>query len=328
MKRLGLGAYVNGKSAAVRERAIRAVLWALVVAAPVFAFAAFARPTPKAGAAPQPPEPTVAPEGIAQMFVTAWLRAGEDTEQTLVPFYPPLLDLRGVEPRPTLDVTTATVAASEVAPDYWSVTVAAAVESSVRYFVVAVYRTAGRYVAASLPAEVAAPTGVGRAPNLATPALERPALDDPIAAAVDNFARGLLAGGEFARYISPKASIPAVRPAPYIRTELRRIATRPIPGATKGAEVLAEVVAVNVAGHPSVMHYALTLAVRSGRWEVTALLPAGALGEQPTSSPTSAPTDARSASSSTTVPYATTTTRANTSTTQPSSTSTSRPTSR
>ncbi len=323
MKPLGLGSYLGNKSAAARTRAIQTGLWAVIAAALLCSLAAFARPAPKAETPPPPPEATVAPEGVAELFTAAWLRAGEGSEDTLVAFYPTLLDLRGMAPRPGLDVATATVAAVEVDDGYWSVTVAASLDGDARYFQVPIYRTAGRYVAASLPAEVAAPTGVGRAPNLATPGLERPALDDPIAAAVDNFARGLLTGGEFARYISPKATIAPVRPAPYVRTELRRLATRPVPGPPKGAEVLAEVVAVNAAGHPSVMHYALTLAVRSGRWEVTALLPAGALGVQPeTTTPTTA---ALLATTSTTVPYSPTTTRASTTSSLPAPTTTTRP---
>lgn len=263
-------------------------LWGTILLVLVVGLAGLLRPTPKAKAAPRPPEATTAPEGVAEIFVSAWLRAGDGNEALLAPYYPAMVDLRGIAARPDLAVTTASVAARQVGPDYWSITVAADTGSSgrPRYYQVGIHRIEGLYVATALPAEVPAPIGIARSPRLAVGTLDSMDLTDPIALAVDRFLAAMLTGdGELSRYIAPGAKIIPVRPVPYGHVEMRRMAMRELPGPPRAAEVLAEVVATSPT-RTAVLQYPLRMAVRQGRWEVAAILSASALStSQPEGSP-------------------------------------------
>lgn len=308
---------LSSMKATTSTRLAHLALWTAVIVAALAGMGGLLRPTPRAKPAPRPPEPTVAPEGFAEMYVAVYRRAGAGMEATLRPFYPGSLDLRDVEPKPDLKVSTATVAARVVGPDYWSVTVVTDAGDGIRYYQVAVNRQAGLLISPALPAEVAGPVGLASAPRLAVGGFDIANPDDPVTAAVGRFLDALLVGeGELTRYISPTAKISPVRPAPYGKTTITRIGTRQLAGPPKTAEVLAEVEAVGLDGRVALLQYSLKLATRQNRWEVTDLLPASSLSVNQPEGP--AVTVAPPSTTSSTVPNTSTTARpATTTTTRP-----------
>ena len=193
---------------------------------------------------------------------------------------------------------TATVAAEDLGEGYWSITVAAEVLVAVveeaassqdepgaagyrrhgtHYYRVGVLVADDRYVATSLPGEVPAPA-LAEAPKLAGLGLQRPKPDDPIATAVRQFLAAYLAGqGEIERYITPGAPVQAVQPAPFAGVEVTRLAQVEPTDPKAPTVVRAETAASTAAGAVQVLHYALELSERQGRWEVRQVLPAAPL---------------------------------------------------
>jgi hypothetical protein len=281
-------------------------LWVLVVTGALAGFAALARGS---GAAPAPAPVQLAnqsagPEGVAELYVAAWLDAGEGEEDALEALYPDVPALRQVEAGARYAARTATVAAEELGGGYWSVTVAAevlvAVEASAEddpgaagyrrdgthYYRVGVLQADGGYVATGLPGEVPAPP-LAKAAKVAGPGLERPEPDDPIATAVRQFLVAYLAGeGEIERYTSPGAAVQAVDPVPFVGVELTRLAQLEAAGSEAPTVVRAEASATTSDGGVQVLHYALELAERQGRWEVGRVLPAAPLRAAPSKSTT------------------------------------------
>lgn len=272
-------------------------LWALVVFGALAGFAALAGGS---GAAPPTPvveatSSSVGPEGFAELYVAAWLEAGEGEEEALKALYPDAPPMRDVDAGSTYAARTATVAAEDLGEGYWSVTVAAEVLVAVvdeaaspqdepgaagyrrhgaHFYRVGVVDDDGRYVATSLPAEVPAPS-LAEVPPLAGLGLERPKADDPIATAVGQFLAAYLAGeGEIERYITPGAPVRSVDPAPFSAVEVTRLARGEPDGPEAPIVVRAEATATTAAGGVQILHYALELSERQGRWEVRQVLPA------------------------------------------------------
>jgi hypothetical protein len=272
-------------------------LWVLVVAGALAGFAALARGSgsPPAPAPVRPASQSVGPEGVAELYVAAWLDAGEGEEDGLQALYPDVPALRQVEAGSRYAARTATVAAEDLGGGYFAVTVAAevlvAVEASpgdepgaagyrrdgTHYYRVGVLQADGGYVATGLPGEVPAPPSA-KAAKLAGPGLERPGADDPIATAVRQFLAAYLAGeGEIERYTSPGAAVQAVDPVPFAGVELTRLAQLQAADPEAPTVVRAEANATTGDGGVQVLHYALELAERQGRWEVGRVLPAAPL---------------------------------------------------
>ncbi|MFF0629767.1 conjugal transfer protein [Streptomyces sp. NPDC004296] len=289
--------------------------WALVLAGPLlggWALASAARPAAAPVRAEAPRTVTssadaVAPAGFAELYVAAYLNAGsgDAAVEEVASYYPPA---RGMSwETGTGQVASArsayAVQVRQVAAGYWSVTVAARLNgpakdaAPVRYFQVPVRAVgkagAAQWVAAALPAEVAAPTArAGSAPNLAYGPAHAPASSDPAAQTVEGFLGAYLAGrGDVERYLSPGAMVHAIRPAPYSSVTLTQISEHG-PGPAEGAaaqvppdgverHLLVDVVGQRPGAGGLPMTYALELRSRGGRWEVAALEAAPALTSLP-----------------------------------------------
>ncbi|MFJ2774699.1 conjugal transfer protein [Streptomyces sp. NPDC087300] len=240
------------------------------------------------------------------MYVAAYAQAGQGGEAALAPFFP---GARGV----ALDAKAgmqragqlAAVRVQKTSPRAWSVTVAAHLSGVakkktpppaedqeppggvLRYFQVSVIASSagGGYVAAALPAEVAAP-GPGEEVELGYGAAVPADKKDPATAAVGEFLASYLTGaGELDRYLSPGTALNAVSPAPYTELEVDQLAERGSDfrtglAADEGVrrELRVDVNATDRAGQTRPLTYALALTARDGRWEISALTAASAAG--------------------------------------------------
>ncbi|MFB8087926.1 conjugal transfer protein [Streptomyces sp. NPDC055992] len=134
-------------------RLVTVVVWILVVAGPLLAFLAVvvagssrATPTTRTGQAQTQPSAT-GPSGFAELYVAAYLAAGEGTEEDLLPYYSELVSLSN-KPNSRHATSVTTVAAEQIEKGYWAVTVAAritakdkdgkATDQGLHYFRVAV----------------------------------------------------------------------------------------------------------------------------------------------------------------------------------------------
>ncbi len=260
--------------------AATAGLWLLVVAGVLLGAVSLA-----ADAAPDPHQRTViaasssGAEGFAELYVSAFLQAGEGTEEELRPFYPGDLDLSGVVPRSLYVVRAVSLGARPVGPGYWAVTVGTELLASAEggyvaaghhYFTVGVLETSGGHVATSLPAEVPGPAPQ-EPPKLAVETLDHPP-DDAVTRAVARFLDAYLAGqGELARYVAPGSGLRPIAPPPYSDSEL---VAASYPPSNAGRLARVRVRAVDGGGRVAVLEYSLEVAERDGRWEVTRLLEA------------------------------------------------------
>ncbi|MET7344598.1 conjugal transfer protein [Streptomyces sp. NPDC005547] len=288
---------------------LRRTLWALLVAGPVLGvWALLSRPVPVAPVAPvRQEQPAVGesagPGGFAELFVSAYLTAGEGTEGSLAPFLPTARDVTlTAAPGAQRAQEVAAVKVRQVSAGYWSVTVAARVTlgatdtkakaekaqesgsvpgSVLRYFQVPVRASGGgALAAAALPAEVAAPLS-GEAPSLAYGQSVPVPGSDPAGQTLSGFFAAYLAGsGQLDRYLSLGTALSAISPAPYTRVEVAQVAERGTndPGAQQGVpadgarrELLVQVVATDAAGQPRPLAYAIAIAARDGRWEIASV---------------------------------------------------------
>ncbi|TYB48561.1 conjugal transfer protein [Actinomadura chibensis] len=287
--------------AALATAAMKIALWGLVGCGPAALLLAAAKPAaPESGPAVAEARRSAAgPSGFAELYVAAYLRAGTgDTSLKL--FFPDAPPVSNPPEQRTVG-RTVTTGAREVAPGYWSVTVAAdvaakdragtLVATGVHYFRVAVFALgdaaaggAGRggtptgYVAAALPAEVAAPA-TGTAPDLGYDTRRRIS-GGPLADTVRQALAAYLGGaGDLSRYLTPGTDLRPIVPAPYRRVELGGVALSgdlpdadgAVPADGTRARVLAEVEAVDDADRRWPLTYALTVTARAGRWEIAAL---------------------------------------------------------
>ncbi|MFE1776396.1 conjugal transfer protein [Streptomyces sp. NPDC059008] len=254
----------------------------------------------------------VAPSGFAEVYVAAYVKAGDSdaASEELATFYPAAraMTWRAEEGAERAESASA-VQVRQISAGYWSVTVAARItdsskgnEGHVRYFQVPVRATAGTkgaasgWVAAALPAEVAAPTGAkGAAPELSYGSAHAPLASDPAVQTINGFLAAYLTGrGELDRYLSPGTTLHAVRPAPYTAVTITQISDHG-QGPAEGAEaqvppdgvqrrLLVDVEAVGKHTSSRPMTYAIELCARDGRWEVAALEAAPALATSANSS--------------------------------------------
>ncbi|MFB8236182.1 hypothetical protein ACFC58_06480 [Kitasatospora purpeofusca] len=174
----------------------------------------------------------------------------------------------------------------------------------VRYYAVSVSMVGGAasggvpdaLTVTSAPAQVAGPVGLsgnGESTNYPTPVQQ-----GPLQQAVAEYLTAYLTGvGESSRYLSPGVKIPAAGSV-YRKVELLTLSARKtVPAApADGAvlDVLAQVRATDASGQWP-LSYPLQLRARAGRWEITAIAPAG-LASTPSPSP-STPSSASPASS-------------------------------
>ncbi|MFI1502672.1 conjugal transfer protein [Streptomyces platensis] len=252
----------------------------------------------------------VAPAGFAEVYVAAYVKAGDSDAEELAAFYPAARSMSWAAQGKSQEhaESTSAVQVRQVSAGYWSVTVAARItgsakdSDSVRYFQVPVRATAGSkgaaagWTATALPAEVAAPTASkDAAPELSYGAGHAPLASDPAVRTVQDFLAAYLTGrGELDRYLSPGTTLHAVRPAPYTAVTVTQIADHG-QGPAEGAEaqvppdgvqrrLLVDVDADGKHTSSRPMTYAIELRARGGRWEIAALEAAPALATSPTSS--------------------------------------------
>ncbi|WP_432091437.1 conjugal transfer protein [Streptomyces sp. NRRL F-5630] len=241
----------------------------------------------------------VGPAGFAELFISAYVSAGDGQEARLAPF---LAGARDVDLSARPDVQRAqelaVVETRRVAEGYWSVTVAARVQpvgggkkeqeaaDALRYFRVAVKAgKEGALTAAGLPAEVSAPVA-STAPVLGYGQAHLPGSDDPVARAVKGFFSAYLAAeGELDPYLSPGLELSAVSPAPYERATVSDLAEQSPGGAGATRRLWVRVAATDLSGQEWPLSYALTLRKRDGRWEVSALDAAPVLAKTSPASP-------------------------------------------
>lgn len=275
-----------------RLRAIAAVLWLGLAVGVVGGLAALSGLTsspaaPVVDAVPDIAVPRdVGVGGFGELYVAAWLSAGEDSAGVLAPYYPTPVDLGAVTSGGLWAARTASVDIVEAGENYWAVTIAAEVLSlakagtyepaGIRFYTFGVVHTEAGFAATSLPAQVPAPATL-ESPELVIDALSRPAGDlEPIAEALDGFFDALLANaGDLERYVSPDASIAPVSPPPFTDTDIRSLGARAENAIPALHLVRVEVVGLTSTGDSAqVLHYTATLTQRAGRWEVLELVAA------------------------------------------------------
>nr|WP_245695060.1 conjugal transfer protein [Streptomyces antibioticus] len=275
-----------------RVRLSRVAVWTVIAAGPV-ALAVAVTSTPTASVAiahnrtadAQSVTAVAAdPAGYAQVFMTAWLRSSADDTasaqarlaQSMAP------DVELPDPAPDAQSAPAFVipvrsARTNNGAGAWSVTVAAQyADSAVRYFAVPVTtNTAGTsFAVTGAPAVVAGP---GRAEPSESP-YTVPVPDVELSSTVGEFLAAYLTGaGEVDRYLAPGVHLTAVSPAPFASVTVRQIsaieeaaAAEAVPGDGTRVHVQATARAQDTSGRWPLV-YELTLAARSGRWEVAAL---------------------------------------------------------
>ncbi|MFD5064804.1 conjugal transfer protein [Streptomyces sp. NPDC058394] len=294
--------------------AIRWTAWGLLVLGPLLGAFAYLSAPAQAGPAQRKPAPTApaatgaqGAAGFAQLFVAAFISAGEGDQGELAAYYPDATSLRleGASDRRRGEQLTI-VRLRQTDEGIWSVTIAAritdtkpadahqaddkdeakaAAAQAVRYFQVpvATATTAGGasgYTALAMPAEVAAPEWI-KAPGLIYGPM-RPALPaDPRTQAVTEFLTAYLTGaGELDRYLAPGTHLAPVAPAPYTGIAVDTLAidgekgTEPVTAVPDDGTTLRLLVALRATGHDEVrvpLTYALTLKARAGRWEIASL---------------------------------------------------------
>lgn len=298
--------------------AIRWTAWGLLILGPLLGAAAYLSASAQAGPAQKKPAraapATTGSQGVAgfaQLFVAAYIEAGNGDQAKLAAYYPDAIGLRleGDRGRRRGE-QLAVVRLRQTGQGVWSVTVAARVTDTkspanaseserpsekgepdaaaarvVRYFQVPVATAvttggASGYTALAMPAEVAAPEQI-KSPALVYGPM-RPALPaDPRTQAVTEFLTAYLTGaGELDRYLAPGTSLTPIAPAPYTGIAVDSLAIE----SEKGAEPVTTVpgdgtqlrlmVALRATGHDEVrapLTYALTLKARAGRWEIASL---------------------------------------------------------
>ncbi|TRV81760.1 conjugal transfer protein [Streptomyces sp. 130] len=114
---------------------VTAVVWMLVVAGPLLGFFAVALAGSSKGATSaaersrtESAPSATGPSGFAELYVAAYLAAGEGTEDDLLPYYSEPVTLAN-EPGSRTASDVVTVAARQAEEGYWSVTVAARVSA-------------------------------------------------------------------------------------------------------------------------------------------------------------------------------------------------------
>ncbi|MFD5425597.1 conjugal transfer protein [Streptomyces sp. NPDC127084] len=310
---------------------LRWTAWGLLVLGPLLGAFAYLSVPAEAGMAQKRPTPTApaatgsqGAAGFAQLFVAAFISAGEGDQDRLAGYYPGATSLRleGESDRRRGEQLTV-VRLRQIDRGVWSVTVAAritatkptappadgdrpdekkvakaAAAQAVRYFQVPVATAttpggASGYTALAMPAEVAAPERI-KAPSLVYGPM-RPALPaDPRTQATTEFLTAYLTGtGELDRYLAPGTHTTAITPTPYSGIAVDSLAvegekgTEPVTAVPGDGTTLRLLVALRATGPDEIrvpLTYALTLKARAGRWEIASL--DGAPATAPVAAPT------------------------------------------
>lgn len=224
---------------------------------------------------------------LATQLVVTWLQASRGQEKDLERYVdtdPAALPMTAQFAADEPAVASITRVSESAAPLY-SVTVAVSVrpgnDSSAaavrRYFQVPVVVSPAGSRAATLPAEIAAPPA-GAAVTLD---YRYRIVNHPIVDSAGQFLSAMLTGsGEVARYVTPGASLSAVTPPPYravsISTTLASRDLNSVAASTplRDGDVVRLLVTATqkVTDNDAVVgQYALTMAARGGRWEVSAI---------------------------------------------------------
>jgi hypothetical protein len=294
---------------------VRWTAWGLLLLGPLLGGAAWMKQPATAARSAQsaPPAPRGAGSqgaaGFAQLFVGAYVRAGEGDQELLAAFYPGADGVRLEGESGARAAEHLTVARlRQTAPSVWSVTVAARLSptdhadrgggreqagpdeggegaAGVRYFQVPVATgpaagSATGYVALALPAEVGAPPRI-ETPELAYGPMQPAAPSDPRTEAVTDFLAAYLTGsGDLGRYLAPGTQLSPITPARYTGLAVDSLAIAGEDGAQPSTTVpedgthvqlLATVRATDHAGVRRPLTYALTLSARAGRWEIASI---------------------------------------------------------
>ena len=274
-------------------RVLQVVLWLLVVSGPVAAVLLTAQVSAFGGrleavdgqAAVEQPTDTTGAEGFAELFVAAFLGAGEDSAEVLAPFLD-AASLDGVVDGSWFATRTASLGAREIGPGYYAVTVAAEVAAAgpeldeqtvwipvgTRFYSVGVAETETGWAVTGLPTLISAPARAAP-PELLVRRLDgldgAPGLDEM----VPRFLAAYLGGdGELARYTAPASHIGRVRPPPFVSVEVLKAGFVDAPDGSQHVAVVVR--ATDAAGRAQVLEYSLAVEQRAGRWEVSELLPA------------------------------------------------------
>ncbi|ATM24756.1 hypothetical protein SMD44_p10257 (plasmid) [Streptomyces alboflavus] len=304
-------------------RLARLGAWVLIASGPVIGVLALMGSSAPAQSAPKSApavksNASTGPAGFAQLFVGAYLEAGEGSEEKLAPYYSGSVAL--THPAGTRSaLRTQAMDAREVSSGYWSVTVAVNIaakskkggysDAGVQYFRVAIQSTGedktSGYTAVSLPAQVAAPAAL-KLGDLGYPTSRGSGANDPASDTAASFLKAYIAGqGELDRYTSPGVHISPVVPTPYTSIKVTGVqddsadgTSAKVPGDGKRRRLLITVDAQDKAGHSFPLTYALGLTARSGRWEVASLddAPATASASTPSAAPDAQAPSAPSAS--------------------------------
>lgn len=222
---------------------------------------------------------------FAEQFVLAWLRSTRDSKDDLKLFTRFPVDGLPEKAAPVADPVVSSV---EGGPGgLYSVVVGVRVQETSptakdpvalvwqqRFFRVAVASSDTGVTAATLPAQIAAPSQAPAAPQLAYD--QNVGTVGPLPEAVRAFLGAYLTGqGELGRYLSPGSQLSPVTPAPYKTVTLQGVASvKEVPAQAQDGEqinVIATATLADSSGQARVSDYPLTLKARAGRWEVSAM---------------------------------------------------------
>lgn len=274
-------------------RALQALLWLLVVSGPAAALVATAQLSAlnnqlevvqAAAAAPDPSAGSSGAAGFAELFISAYLAAGEGSTTGLDTFVDDVA-LVGVEAGSWSVVRTTSLGATEIAPGYFAVTVAAELTAGVTdsdstsapapfgtfFYSVGVTETDSGWTVVALPSLIPAPNRA-IAPDLLVDRLDGTG-DPGLGDMVGRFLSAYLTGdSELARYVAPSAAISPVHPPPFTDVEVLRSGMAADP--QRGTVVAVVVRATDDAGRAQLLESWLAVSQRDGRWEVAEVLPA------------------------------------------------------
>ncbi|MFF2132346.1 conjugal transfer protein [Streptomyces olivochromogenes] len=222
------------------------------------------------------------PGGIAQLFVSVWLRSSADDAtsaqarlaQSMAPDVELPAPAAGAQSKPE---SVTAVRSAQREGGAWSVTVAAQyADGSVRYYAVPVAAdpAGGSFTVTGAPGVVAGPARA----EVPTSSYGVTVPEGDLSSAVGEFLSAYLTGvGEVDRYLAPGVKLTAVSPTPYAAVSVEQVsaveeaaAAEKVPADGTAVRVLVQVEARDSGGRWP-LGYELTLKARSGRWEVAAL---------------------------------------------------------
>ena len=273
-------------------RAVQVLLWLLVISGPVAALLVADRvssiddrlQTLRASVGVEVAPDTSGVEGFVELFIAAYIGAGEDSIDALDPFVDDVA-LDGVETGSWRAVRTTSLGAQELSPGYYAVVVAAEVVATdtesddqpvgICYFSVGVVEATTGWVVTGLPTLIPPPSRAAK-PELLIGRFDGLDTAPGLGEMLPRFLAALLTGdGELTRYTSPSSPIVAVHPPPFVSIEL--LGTGSVETPDGPIEVSVRVRGTDPAGQAQILEYALVVEQRDGRWEVSRLLPAPTL---------------------------------------------------